>query len=339
MSHQPVLLKEVIEYLEPQPGDNFVDATLGDGGHALEILKKVLPAGRVLGIDWDEETIARFGSLKKQELEGLGLDTGSISSSPTGAWEPEPPQDPEVSRLGGTNGASRSGIESRPFPAGDSGTNLILKQGNFAAMEKIVSEANFKNIKGVLFDLGFRTFHIEESGRGFSFQKDEPLDMRYSAVTALTAREIINVWSQPELERIFKAYGEEKNSRKIAQAIVESRARKKIETTRELAEVIGTADVKVLARIFQALRIAVNGELENIENGLRGAWNVLENGGRMAVISFQSLEDRMVKEFFKSKKGEGVGKILTPKPVTPDIREIESNPKSRSAKLRVIVKG
>ena len=326
--HTPVLLKEVIEYLNPQPGQNFIDATVGDGGHARAILAKVAPGGKVLGIDWDETA-----------LKGLRLDTGSIAGSSTGAWEPEPPQDPAGLRRGGVSGVDRSGIEPRSFQSGPAESNLVLREGNFADLAELAAEANFKNVAGVLFDLGFRTFHLEESGRGFSFSRNEPLDMRYSTETGLTALEIINTWPQPELERVFKEWGEERNFRRIAESIIRARAKGKIATTGQLVEIIGrAAGVKTLARVFQALRIAVNGELENIERGLAGAWQILEKDGRLAVISFHSLEDRLVKNFFNSRKKNGFGRVLTAKPVTASVEEIKANPRGRSAKLRVIIK-
>ena len=321
--HKPVLLKEVIKFLEPRPNQNFVDATLGEGGHALEILKLISPQGKVLGLDWDENVV-----------QGLRLETRSISSSRKGAWETEPPQVSHIARR------DRSGIEPQSLDP-VLGHRLILRQGNFAQIEEIVSGENFKNVSGILFDLGFRTSQLDD-GRGFSYLSDEPLDMRYSSANSLTAAEVINTWPEQELERIFKEYGEERQAKKIARVIIESRGQKKITTSRELAEIInrisGSHRIKTLARIFQALRIAVNRELENIDLGLEGAWHILEGGGRLAVISFHSLEDRLVKNFFNQKYKETGAKILTKKPVTPTMEEIQDNIKSRSAKLRVIIK-
>lgn len=339
--HTPVLLQEVIRYLKPQPGQNFIDATVGDGGHSLAILEKIMPGGKVLGIDWDETAIKNLKAALLRpdgEKQGLRLDTGSIAGSPTGAWEPEPPQDPEGLRHGEAGGVDRSGIEPRSFQSRFKVDSLVLKEGNFADLAKLAGEANFKNAAGALFDLGFRTFQLEESGRGFSYSKNEPLDMRYSLETGLTALEIVNVWSQPELERIFREWGEERSFRKIAARIVQARKTKRIVTTGQLVEVIGRVGVKTLARVFQALRIAVNGELDNVQLGLEAAWQVLGKNGRLAVISFHSLEDRLVKNFFRKQKKDGWGNILTAKPVRPSAEEIKSNPKSRSAKLRVIIK-
>ena len=333
-THQPVLLQEVIKYLDPKPNQNFIDATVGDGGHASEILRHISPSGRVLGIDWDEEAII-----------GFGLDTGS------NAREAEPPRT-----------YSRSGIEPRPFDSAqgrsliESG-RLVFKQGNFAQIKNIFSRSDFEGVDGILFDLGLRTGQLEggqgdERGeRGFSYKYDGPLDMRFDRFQPLTAGEIVNTWSEEELAKIFRELGEERNYKKIARAIAAAREKNKITTTGELVEILDKADrshpstifgagksYKTNARIFQALRMAVNNELENLEAGLVGAWEILDSGGRLAVISFHSLEDRVVKNFFKEKQIAGAGETLTKKPVRPSAEEIRANPRSRSAKLRVIQK-
>lgn len=331
--HKPVLLHEVIQLLNPRPGEDFIDATFGGGGHALEILKQTAPGGKLLGIDWDSE--------------GPGLETGSENLI---ASEPLAPT--ETSEL-------RSGIEPAPLSK-----RLFLEHGNFADIDDIsnryfsdgVDSTSSPQVDGVLFDFGFSSFHIDESGRGFSYSKDEPLDMRYNAavttsqVVSLTANvgaaEIVNTWPERELERIFREFGEERAARKIARAIVEARRQKRIKTTGELVEIIDKSyrtnriykSHKTYSRIFQALRIAVNDELENIKKGLAGAWRILKPGGRLAVISFHSLEDRLVKNFFNGKKQETLGQVLTKKPLTASAEEIGRNPRSRSAKLRAILK-
>jgi len=334
--HIPVLLKEVIEFLDPKPNENFIDATFGDGGHSLEILKFTAPNGKVLGIDWDQKAIENF--------DGRGLDSRSVFkyvSEPLNAAAETPRQ-------------NRSGVELPPI---SEKSRLILISGNFADIRETANLAGFKNVRGVLFDLGFRSVQIESGGRGFSFQKDEPLDMRYHATRncvdqtricaddSLTAENIINEWSERDLERIFIEYGEERNSKRIARAIVESRSKNRIKTTGELVEIVdrtyrayGTNRIKILARVFQALRIAVNNEFENIASGLNGAWDVIGKDGKITAISFHSLEDRMVKNFFADKKKNGEGEILTKKPVTPSENEVRDNSRSRSAKLRVIKK-
>jgi len=199
------------------------------------------------------------------------------------------------------------------------------------------------------------SWDIEKSGRGFSFQKDEPLDMRYSAEQELTAEEIINKWPEEKLAEIFYKYGEERRARAIAKRIVVSREKKPIETTMDLTEIIQKAmparqrlgagmaggptrlifnRIHPATRVFQAIRIAVNNELNNLEKGLAAALEILAPGGRMAVISFHSLEDRIVKNFFRDKKYSGELEILTKKPVVASAGEILENPRSRSAKLR-----
>lgn len=322
MPHVSVLLHEVIKYLDPKSGENFVDATVNGGGHAKAILSRISPAGKLLGIDMDSDLIEALKVKSKNEKV----------------------------------------------------KNLILVHGNFADISGLVRENNFgpacpvrkgvsNGVNGALFDLGMSSYHIDQSAGGFSFMKDEPLDMRFSrtdptssrqwsglrgasADNSLTAEEIINKWPERELARIFKEYGEEPQAKKIARIIVEARVKNKIKTTGDLVGILRhqvssvrhLVSNKTLARVFQALRIAVNNELENISRGLAGAWSVLEPGGRIAVISFHSLEDRIVKNFFKEKKSEGQAEILTPKPVQPTEYEIQSNPRSRSAKMRVIRK-
>lgn len=221
---------------------------------------------------------------------------------------------------------------------------LILINGNFGDLKNLLKE----NPDGIIFDLGMSSYHLEKSGRGFSFQKDEPLIMTYSAdwQDKLTARKILNTWSRDELEEILREYGEERFAKRIVGAIAEKRKIKKFETTSELVNVILKATpvkykrIKIhpATRTFQALRIAINDEFNILSEGLNQAFEILKPGGRMVVISFQSLEDRIVKKFFRQKKQENQGEILTKKPIQPSIEEIRRNPRSRSAKLRAILK-
>ena len=287
--HVPVLQKEVIKYLDPKTNENFIDCTIGGGGHALAILEKIEPNGKVLGVDWDEEIIRRL-KIKN---------------------------------------------------------NLILVCDNFADLKKIIKKYNFENISGVLFDLGICSWHLEESGRGFSFLRKEPLDMRYDIQNAkLTAEKIVNEWSEDALERILKEYGEERYARRIAGKIIEARKLRPIKTTFRLVEIIkgATPDwyhrqrLHCATRTFQALRIAVNDELNNFKKGLNQALEALEPHGKLVIISFHSLEDRIAKNFFKNQAERGLVKILTKKPITPSIEEIRINPRSRSAKLRACLK-
>lgn len=333
MKHQPVLLQEVIELLGPRPGEDFIDATFGGGGHALEILKQTAPGGKLLGIDWDSE--------------GLGLETGSenlIASEPLAPTGTPTETSGKTSELSDAKvGVDRSGIEPAPYFAKASqgkplSKRLFLEHGNFADIDDISNRYFSDGVDGVLFDFGFSSFHIDESGRGFSYSKDEPLDMRYNPESGPAAAEIANTWPERELERIFREFGEERAARKIAQAIVKMRRVRRIATTRQLVAAVGSKDVKTIARVFQALRIAVNDELANIERGLAGAWRILKPGGRLAAISFHSLEDRLVKNFFNGKKQETLGQVLTKKPLIASAEEISRNPRSRSAKLRAIKK-
>ena len=278
MIHQPVLQKEVLKYLDPKANENFIDCTINGGGHALAILERVKPKGKVLGIDSDKEII---GQLKPRD-------------------------------------------------------NLILICDNFVNLKKIVRELKFKP-NGILFDLGMSSWHLDKSGKGFSFLRDEPLDMRYSEQTDLTAEKIVNEYSLEELEKIIKEYGEERFARKIAKKIVEKRKKKRIKTTLELTEAIKFKQKRIhfATRTFQALRIAVNDELNILAQTIPQAVDILAPGGRLAVISFHSLEDRIVKNLFKNLSSEEF-EILTNKPIKPSLEEITSNHRSRSAKLRAI---
>lgn len=227
---RPVLLNQVLSFFNPKPNQNFIDCTLGKGGHALSILKKIAPKGKLLGIDFE--------------------------------------------------------ILLKPRP------RLILVQDNFANLKQIVKKHNFKNIAGILFDLGFSTWQLEKSKRGFSFKQNERLDMRFSQ-TGPTAQEILNQWPEQELEKIFRLFGEEKHSKDIAQRIIKNRP---VKTTQDLAKLIYAWKSK--AKIFQALRIAVNKELENLEKALPQAMDL---SPKAAVISFHSLEHKIVKKYFKTK--------------------------------------
>jgi 16S rRNA (cytosine1402-N4)-methyltransferase len=283
MSHIPVLKKEVVQYLDPKPNENFVDCTFGNGGHALAILERIKPNGMVLGIDWEQETISRFKPRK----------------------------------------------------------NLILVCDNFSNLKKIVKQKRFGPVNGVLLDLGMSTWHIKESGKGFSFLSDEPLDMRYNRkINQLTAEQIINEWSENKIAEILKQYGEERFARLIAREISKQRKGRPIETTFQLVEIIKKAvpgwyrqkRIHPATKTFQALRITVNQELENLKSVLPQCLDILGSGGRLVAISFHSLEDRIVKRFFKENKHKFT--ILTPKPIRPGEKEIKLNPSSRSARLR-----
>lgn len=218
---------------------------------------------------------------------------------------------------------------------------LILVNDSYSNLKKIVERENFRNIQGILFDLGFSSWHLERSQRGFSFFRDELLDMRYSLKNSLTAEKILNDWPETKIEEILREYGQERFARRIAKGIIESRKLKSIKTTFQLVKIIKKTTpswyhhlkIHPATRTFQALRIAVNDELNNLKKTLPQALEVLEKSGKLVVISFHSLEDRIVKKFFQENL-----KVLTKKPVRPSLEEIKINPSSRSAKLRVAEK-
>lgn len=290
MIHKPVLAKEVLEYLNPAPDENFIDATVGGAGHANLILEKNGPNGMVLGIDLDD-----------RQIENSALAASQFSK------------------------------------------RIILANDSYANIGDIVERKNFKPVNGILLDLGFSSWQLENSKRGFSFQKDEVLDMRYDVKSILTAEEIVNNYPEEDIKRILTDFGEEKFAKQIAKKISEQRKIKRIKSTFELKSIIQMAmpaglrggKINFATRTFQALRIAVNSELDNLMNFLPQAVGVLSSGGRLVVISFHSLEDRIVKNFFKKEKKI---KVLTKKPIRASAGEIFKNPRSRSAKLRAIVK-
>ena len=302
MAHKSVLLKEVIEYLNPRPGQVFVDGTANGGGPTMAIAEKVALDGKVIAIEWDSE-LARELELKFQVLSFKN--------------------------------------------------NVIVANDSYANLKNILNELKVEKIDGVVLDLGFSSSHLEGSGRGFSVQKDEPLDMRYNIKDGRAAAEIVNSYNEQELADILYKYGEERFSRQIAKKITEERKKKRILTTFDLVMVIEKAvpafyrkgrayrqagKINCATRTFQALRIAVNRELENLENVLPQIVEVLNQNGKVAIISFHSLEDRIVKNFFRDKSREGFLKIITKKPIIAGEEEIKNNPRSRSAKLRVAMK-
>lgn len=293
--HIPVLLREVIEYLNPGPDENFIDGTGGAAGHTLAILAKNAPKGKVLFIDRDNEAIARAKETVAAE------------------------------------GASE---------------RVAFVNDTYANIAQVVKKENFGTVRGVLLDLGLSSDQLEGSARGFSFMKDEPLDMRYDANQELTACEIINHWQAEEIEKIIKEYGEEPFARRISEQIIQSRKIKPILNTREFVDIIAKAipgkfqhgRIHFATRTFQALRIAVNDELGNLQRFLSEVIDILGVGGRLAIISFHSLEDRMVKNSFRDLAKAGRAELLTKKPITAGDDEISANPRSRSAKLRAIIK-
>jgi 16S rRNA (cytosine1402-N4)-methyltransferase len=219
-------------------------------------------------------------------------------------------------------------------------------EGNFREIDKILDQLQIKKVDKIFYDLGLNSEQIENSDRGFSFQKNGPLLMNFSRNPEFTARDIVNEWEEESIESILWGYGEEKFSKAIARKIVELREEKKIETTYDLVEIIEKAvpnwykhkRIHPATKTFQALRIAVNDEIKSLEESLIKSFERLNAGGRIAVISFHAGEDRLVKRFFKKLKDEKKAEILTKKPITPSYEEIKENPRSRSAKLRIIKK-
>jgi 16S rRNA (cytosine1402-N4)-methyltransferase len=291
--HQPVLLREAVQQLQPRSGGLYVDGTIGGGGHAEEILRACAPDGRLIGLDCDDEAIT----------------------------------------------ASRERL--REF-----GTRVQLVRANFVELERVLMDVGVTTVDAVLFDLGVSSRQFDEPSRGFSFQREGPLDMRMDRQLVASARDVLRTASLEELAQIFHTYGEERRARAIARRIVAERERNPIETTTQLTQlverVLGPKRGRIhpATRVFQALRIAVNNELENLKRGLAGAVNVLKPGGRVAVISFHSLEDRIVKWFFieQSRSEAPALRPVTKKPITATEDEVNANPRARSAKLRVAEK-
>ncbi|MCL5004175.1 MAG: 16S rRNA (cytosine(1402)-N(4))-methyltransferase RsmH [Patescibacteria group bacterium] len=217
--------------------------------------------------------------------------------------------------------------------------NFKLVRGNFANLSSLAAENGFGRVAGIIFDLGLSSFELSYSGRGFSYQTDEPLDMRFDPDNGgSTAADLLNELNEEELYEIFTKFGEERDARRLAQALVRLRLVERFKTTRELRDFVETAsqpNPARLSRIFQALRIAVNDELSNLKKGLLSAVDLLEPGGRVAVIAFHSLEDRLVKEQFRFWSGQKRGQVITRTPVRPSREELFGNRRCRSAKLRV----
>lgn len=296
VSHQPVLVLEVTEALQPQLGGKFLDVTLGLAGHSLELAKLAKQAQQpfqLWGIDQDE-AVLRLAKIRLKEAQ----------------------------------------VES------------VLVYGNFGNLAVIAEAHHFPQFQGILFDIGISSVQLDNPERGFSFQNDGPLDMRMDAENSVTAASILNTWPEAKLTRLFLQFGEERLAGKIARGIVQYRKDDRFSSTKQLADLISRLYPISLrhrhphpaTRVFQALRIEVNRELAVLEHGLLAAYDLLAPDGRLAVISFHSLEDRIVKHAFKNWEEEGRGDVLTKKPITASETEQVANPRSRSAKLRVFQK-
>lgn len=293
MTHVSVLLNEALDHLDPQPGETFVDGTLGNGGHARLIGERLGSQGTLIGIDADS-----------QALEVAGKHLSDLECT------------------------------------------IHLVHDNARNISAILENLGILSIDGILLDLGLRSEQIDVSGRGMSFKGEEPLLMTFNPVPkegSLTAEKIVNEWDVENIEAILSGYGEERYSRRIADAIIAVRKESVIRTTKDLREIIEQAvppgylhgRIHPATRTFQALRIAVNDEIEALRQVLHDGWQHLSSGSRFGVISFHSLEDRIVKHFFKRLPD---AEILTKKPIRPTEEEIENNPRSRSAKFRIACK-
>lgn len=316
--HKSVLLKEVVDYLSPQSSNIYVDATLGAGGHAEKILEESSPKGRLIGIDIDSSML----KVADRRLRKFGK-------------------------------------------------RCILVEDNYIHIAEILSELKIREVSGIVFDLGIASEHFDVPKRGFSLRRSGPLDMRLNPKAEISAEYIINEWEEEELRGILYKFGEERYAKKIVEKIILERKKNRITNTAQLAEIVERAVFKFrhkkniyknkvpgyrvhpATKTFQALRIAVNNELKNIEEVLPIAVDLLRAGGKLCVISFHSLEDRLVKNAFRLLAKRCVCppeipkcicdnkpelKIITKKPILPAKGEMAENPRARSAKLRVAEK-
>jgi len=306
--HVPVLLQEAIKYLAVKKGEIYLDATVGGGGHAGEIVKK---GGCLFGLDQDPQALAAA----EKYLKSLPRESFTCPY-------------PFFKRKDGANS----------FP-------WRLEKGNFKDLAAIAQKNGLKEVAGILFDLGASRKQLTSKERGFSFQSPR-LDMRMDPDLGVTAADLLSVLSENELYQIFNQFSQEKLARPIARALVRAREIKPIKSGQELAALVEKiyrryrrrGKIHPATKVFQALRIAVNSELDNLKEALPQALKLLKKGGRLVVISFHEGEDRIVKKFFKNKEKEGKLKILTKKIVVPQEGEKEKNPSARSARLRAAEK-
>jgi 16S rRNA (cytosine1402-N4)-methyltransferase len=290
--HTPVMLKEVLDYLNLRPGQIIVDATIGTAGHSKGILERIMPGGRLIGIDRDQESLG----MARERLRNFS----------------------EVCEF---------------------------VYGNFMHIDSILKDLNINKIDGIIFDLGLSSFQLEDPLRGFSFQSEGPLDMRLDRNSYISAYDLINNLNEEEISALLWTFGQERWHNRIAHLLVQTRQKHPISTTSELSQIVFEAipqryryrhyRIHPATRTFQAVRIAVNRELETLEDAINKAIELLNKKARICVISFHSLEDRIVKLSFRKFASLGLINIITPKPLTPKVSEIEENPSSRSSKLRV----
>lgn len=282
------MYREVIDYLNLSPGKIVIDATVGTGGHAFYILKKILPQGRLIGIDKDREVL-EICARRLEEFRG----------------------------------------------------NFELIYGDFRNIDDLVGDLKLPRIDAILFDLGVSSYQLQNPERGFSFQLNGPLDMRMDRNTFISAYDLVNNLNEDEISNLLWTFGQERWHNRIARYLVEERKKKPISTTLELAELVRRAvpykysRIHPATRTFQALRIAVNRELEALEEAIFKAVELLNSKARLVIISFHSLEDRIVKHSFRKLSSDSKIKIITKKPIRPSLLEIKENPSCRSAKMRV----
>jgi 16S rRNA (cytosine1402-N4)-methyltransferase len=303
-AHIPVMTREVMEFLKPEPQKRYLDGTLGGGGHAEQILIESSPDGQLLGLDWDDEAIAAA--------------------------------EERLRRFGG---------------------RAVIKRDSFATAREILQDIGWQTVDGIVLDLGVSSQHLDSPARGFSFQSPGRLDMRMDRRRRPDAYDIVNSFSADALQRILRDYGEEPQARRVAAAIIGARGSRPIETTEELADIVSRAkggrrrDHHPATQTFQALRIAVNRELEQLQSFLDRGYELLEPGGRMVIISFHSLEDRLVKNTFRKWDSACLcpprapqctcgwsrkARLLTRRPVSASADEVTINRRARSAKLRAV---
>ena len=289
-AHIPVMLNEVIEYMQPKPGQIFVDGTLGLGGHALSILKLLGSTGRLIGMDRD-----RLALEKAQECLVKYKDQCSFIHD------------------------------------------------NFRNVGQVLKDQGIDRVDGILLDLGLSSFQLDDPQRGFGFKQDGPLDMRMDTDSAISAFNLINAYSEKEIAMVLKEFGEERWHQRIARHIVHERSKRPITSTQELSNMVLRAmphfakrqRIHPATRTFQALRIAVNRELEAVTAVLDQCADLLKEGGRIGVIAFHSLEDRIVKHKFRQLSRAGIVNLIVKKPIRPSEAEIQFNPRARSARLRI----
>ncbi|MDC0506225.1 16S rRNA (cytosine(1402)-N(4))-methyltransferase RsmH [Candidatus Gracilibacteria bacterium] len=315
--HISVLLHELVESITifPDKQNIIVDATLGMAGHACEVIQKLNSGDIFIGFDADTRNLP-LAAKRIASLHNISLNIC------------EPGQDFNID------------IKS---------INVLLIHSNFEHLKTELASYNIGSITGIYYDLGISSLHVDEADRGFSFREDGPLDMRFDITTGQTAADIVNSYDQAELRQMFVDYGEEPGSTKIAARIIEQRKQEKIRTTGRLVDVIESVNThpKTKTRIFQAIRIEVNGELEVMKQSFRDAISLLQKDGNIFVISFHSLEDRITKQMFKRETRDCICsdiicschhvkslKVLTKKPILPTQDEIQQNSRSRSAKAR-----